>query len=545
VSETESKTVTIRDAKTGLFVPGNPGGPGRPRGESLKSALYRSVSSLLTPEDVFRRAREFLEAVDKDDECWQAKAYAAWFYGPDMVDRVDAWMETGEKREKDFLHYRLHKAATDVQRQILFSMAKYLFLMAGRRGGKTEGICSWFADEFAENPASRCLYIALTTTTAMALMWQPMMDKLETLGIKIKSHNRVEGILTTDADGVMKFGGNTTQDEREKNRGPYWDRVAIDECQSQKKLRYLVESIISPTLIDKAGQLACCGTGPRVRGTEWEEWFLGAKADGSPVYPDALRLNWNLTQNPFIPDHENQLATIRKEKNLSETDPLYIREYLGRIAYDDDALVLRLSPDNAFTDDVLAAWIASQPVTDVRFSGGLDFGFEDADALAIVAYSITKPERFLVYEWKANRKGTAEIAEAVNAGIAYIKSSPLFAHVVNKEFYIHADTSGNKITPFDLANSYNLPIQAAYNQEKEMAFELLQDEVRRGVFKCRKAGADGNAAPLWDEALKTIYKRNDKDELTREIDDETYHPDQMRAVHYAMRPVQLFGNGNG
>jgi hypothetical protein len=367
-----------------------------------------------------------------------------------------------------------------------------------------------------------------------------MIDTLTMLGIKVKSHNRVEGMIVTEADGVMKFGGNTTKDEREKNRGPYWDRVAIDECQSQKELRYLVESIISPTLIDKAGQIAFGGTGPRVRGTYWEALFLGAQADGSPLYADnALRLNWNLSNNPFIPDCEKQLEMIRKDKNLSETDPLYIREYLGRIAYDDDALVLRLTDANAFVDSELASWIASQPVTDIRFSGGLDFGFEDADALAIICYSITRPERWLVYEWKANRKGTAEIAEAVNAGIEYVRTHSLFSKLVNKEFDIHADTGGNAITPFDLNNTYHLPIQAAYNQEKEMAFELMQDEVRRGFFKCRRDG------PLWDESLKTIYKRNEQDQLTREIDDETYHPDQMRAVHYAMRPIQLFTGGKG
>jgi hypothetical protein len=471
-------------------------------------------------------------------------AYRIWMeqaYSGDFIAELEEFETRGEKRDRAFLHYQLHKEATDIQRQILFSRAKYIAMMAGRRGGKSEAFRQFFSDEFVDNPAARCLYIGLTLTTAMSLLWTPMIDTLTTLGIKIKSHNRVEGMIVTEADGVMKFGGNTTKDEREKNRGPYWDRVGIDECQSQKELRYLVESIISPTLIDKAGQIALGGTGPRVRGTYWEAFFLGAQADGSPLYPDALRLNWNLSQNPFIPDYEKQLEMIRKDKNLSETDPLYIREYLGRIAYDDDALVLRLGDGNAFTDQELTAWVNSQPVTDVRFSGGLDFGFEDADALAIIAYSISRPERFLVYEWKANRKGTAEIAEAVNAGIGYVRTSPIFSKVVNKDFDIHADTGGNAITPFDLNNTYHLPIQAAFNQEKEMAFELMQDEVRRGVFKCRRDG------PLWQESLLTIYARNEQDQLTRTIDDLVFHPDQMRAVHYAMRPIQLFhtGGSNG
>jgi hypothetical protein len=520
------------------FKEGHPGGPGRPAGTGYKQRALQQFMGLLSGSEGEKFLRNYLSKFKQGaqrQDSWQSRFLAERLFKDNVLDEIDDWITSGEKRERAFLHYRLHKSATDVQRQILFSMQKYLFLMAGRRGGKTEGLHNWFADEFVENPGARCLYIGLTLTTAMALLWQPMVDTFGMLGIKIKSHNRVDGMIVTEADGVMKFGGNTTADEREKNRGPYWDRVAIDECQSQKQLRYLIESIISPTLIDKAGQLACGGTGPRVRGTYWEELFLGARPDGTPVYPDALRLNWNLTHNPFIPDHENQLATIRKEKNLEETDPLYIREYLGRIAYDDDALVLRLSDANAFTDNDLSAWIASQPVTDVRFSAGLDFGFEDADALAIIAYSVSKPERFLVHEWKANRTGTADIAEAAKAGIAYVKTSPIFAKVVNKEgWYIHADTGGNAITPYDLATQYGLPIQAAYKTEKEMAFELLQDDTRRGIFKCRRDGE------LWQEALKTIYKRNEQDQLTREIDHETFHPDQMMAVLYGLRPIQLF-----
>ena len=46
-------------------------------------------------------------------------------------------------------------------------------------------------------------------------------------------------------------------------------------------------------------------------------WYTGI--------PKAFRLNFNLTDNPFIPDHEHQLEIIRQEREkLSETDPLYI-----------------------------------------------------------------------------------------------------------------------------------------------------------------------------------------------------------------------------
>jgi hypothetical protein len=522
------------------FQKGKPGGPGRPKGKSLRSMALGYLGQYVHEDpnylkDWFRGFFERAKTPGKSDY----GMLASMILSPDMFDRYDSWVDRGERQEQAFLSYQIHKMSTDIQRTILFSRAKYLFLMAGRRGGKSQGVSHWYGDEFVQKPDAQCLYIGLTITRAMELLWQPMLDLFAELGIKVKEHSRIEGRILTEAGGLLRFGGNGSKDEREKNRGAHWDRVAIDECQSQKELMYLVESIISPTLLDTGGQLALAGTGPRVRGTYWEAVFLGQWADGRSLYPDALRLNWNLTQNPFIPNYEKALEEIRREKQLKETDSLYVREYLGRISYDDDALVLRLGDGNAFVDDELAAWIAHQPVTDIRFTSGLDFGFTDSDAFVIIAYSTSRPERWIVYEYKKNRIGTAELAVEIRAGIQYVQTSPLFAKVVTREFMIYADTGGNAITPYDLATQYGLPIQAAYKAEKAMAVELLQDEVRRGLLKARRDGA------FWDESLKTIYRRDEQDKLTREIDDETFHPDMIPAVTYGMRDIWLFNTKGG
>jgi hypothetical protein len=541
VAVEQKKTRDKRDNLAPRFDGSKPG-PGRPPGTGYKQKALQAFMGMLSGTDGEQFLSAYLKKFQiaaKRDDTWQSRFLAERLFKDNVLEEIDEWMTRGEKRETAFLSYRLHKKAHDIQRQILFSMSKAIFGMAGRRSGKTEGIELWFGDKFIQKPTARCLFISLTITKAMQLLWQPMMDLFAELGIKIKEHSRVEGRVVTEQGGLMQFGGNSTRDDRERNRGPYWDAVAIDEAQSQKELLYLIESIISQTLIDTSGQLLVAGTGPRIRGTYWEALYLGQWADGKVLYPNALRLNWNISQNPFIPNYERVLEDIRKDKGLTETDPLYQREYLGRIAYDDDALVLRLGDANAFTDEILEAWIASQSVADIRFTAGMDFGFEDADALAIIAYSITKPERFLVYEWKARRQSTEEIAAATRAGIEYITKSPLFERVENKSLQIYSDTGGNKITPNDLAVTYKLPIQPAYKAEKEMGFELLQGESRVGHFKVRRDG------PLWEESLRTVYARDEQDRLTRMIDDETYHPDMIPAVTYGMRPVWMFGRQGG
>ena len=116
-----------------------------------------------------------------------------------------------------------------------------------------------------------------------------------------------------------------------------------------------------------------------------------------------------------------------------------------------------------------------------------------------------------------------------------MNTSALFKNVENKFFYVHADTGGaGKKISFDLGTVYKLPIQDAFKANKDMAVEMLQDEVRRGLFKVRKGGL------FDDEALKTVFARDDRDQLTRIIDDEAYHPDVADAILYAKRPIQLF-----
>ena len=525
-----------KQKKTSRFPPGVSGNPkGRPPGKSFKSRIYEIIRDHVTDEEILANALAFLKTAREDQRSWQAQRYADWFYGPDLVEKVDAWMDRGEKYEKDLLAWRLRKHTFDSAQRILDSMEKLQIHMAGRRGGKTDTAARWLVEPLVTIEGARCLYMGLTLTKAMEQIWDVVLKLIDELGFRVEEKSRIEGRIRLSNGSLFQVAGNSSVDERSKQRGFKWHRVVIDECQSQKALPQLHDEIFGPTLLDYSGSLMFLGTGPRVRGTYWEELWTDIRSDGTRIGRGALRFNWNAGDNPFIPDNGHVLQKVREEHGWTETNPTYIREYLGQIAYDDDALVWRLNDSNYYTDDDIAKWITGQPVTDIRFSSGLDYGFEDADGLAIICYSTSRPESFLVYEYKARRSGVKEVAEAVRKGIEYVKTSPLFRSVTNKDFYVHADTGGaGKKISFDLSTVHHLPIQEAFKANKDMAVELLQDEVRRGLFKVRRGGA------FDDEALKTVFARNDREELTRIIDDETYHPDVADAILYAKRPIQLF-----
>jgi hypothetical protein len=236
-------------------------------------------------------------------------------------------------------------------------------------------------------------------------------------------------------------------------------------------------------------------------------------------------MNWNISQNTYVKDYQKVLEQIKTDKGLTDESPLFQREYLGRIVYDLDSLVFRLEDANYFTLPEMQQWVNSQPVTDIRFSGGLDYGFEDADGVAIIMFSTSKPERFLVYEYMQNRLGVDELAEALKKGVAYVETA--FPTIPNKSFSYYADTAGGvKKISHEFITRYGLYIKDAYKAQRDLQIEFLQEEVRKRTFKVKKGGA------FDEEARKTVFSRNDKDELTRQIDDATFHPNLADAVRY-------------
>jgi len=275
--------------------------------------------------------------------------------------------------------------------------------------------------------------------------------------------------------------------------------------------------------------LMLTGTGPRTRGTFWEKYFTNPS-------PSGLRLNWNLSSNPAIADYQNALAQVREKYNLAETDPLYMREYLGLIVYDDDALVYRLTDQNYYTDDSMLAWMATQSPDDIRFVGGLDYGFRDSDAFVVFMYSEKANEKWLVYEYKQNGTDVSTLCDAVNSAKEYIRTSVLFSGSYRRDFDIFADTSDQKIS-LELNHRYGISVHNALKYDKSMAVQMLREEVRQGNLKT-KSGS------VWaEESLRIVFKRMEIEGqasvITREIDDEIYHPDEMDAILYSLRNYWL------
>ena len=90
--------------------------------------------------------------------------------------------------------------------------------------------------------------------------------------------------------------------------------------------------------------------------------------------------------------------------------------------------------------------------------------------------------------------------------------------------------SNEKTICYELSVTEKLPAYPCYKYDKVMAISQLSDWCRTGKIKVPK---DGYLAEEFD---LTVYKRDDNDNITSEID-ESYHPDIADALLYASRQM--------
>lgn len=526
----------------------SPNPAGRPKGiknNPTKSRKQRAQEAIISMFELDSDSDEsylvkYLEVFKKESienpYSYAHKLMGDALFGKDLLTDLDKQLNAQYERDKDFSLFRIRNLAFDKQQGVLDTKSRNIGLQCGRRSGKTEVNVLKAKQVRVERPKARVLVIGLTILKTIDIYMPRVKEMADKLGIPYREDNELNQVIYPEG-ALIQFGGNANKAEREKYRGQYWDLVIIDECQSQPALKMLVEEIIMPTLVDTDGIIMLTGSGARTPGTYWERFF----SDQSGMN---YRDNWNLSSNPHIKNYETALERIRQENKLSETDSLYMREYLGLSVYDTEALVFRMTADNVFADDQLSAWLKTQRPSDIRFTAGLDFGFTDANAFLIICYSRTSNLKWVVYEHKAYGEDYTALVEAVNEGIAYVANDDLFAAIPYKTFTIYAD-SARPDTIREMSFRDGLPVAPAYKVGKEDAIDTFRTEVKRSWLKVR------DASYLKDESDRTVYRRNEDGEgglpvfITKEIDDDIYHPDALDAAIYSLRDVWSDRSNNG
>jgi hypothetical protein len=288
-------------------------------------------------------------------------------------------------------------------------------------------------------------------------------------------------------------------------RGAKSPAVAIDEAQEfGDHITNLIDDILTPTLADyKDSWLALTGTpGAVPKGLFFD--ITENKIGDYSVH------RWSLYQNPYLPDAQSFVDKLKKKKAWDNTTPAFLREYMGQWVLDLDSLLIKWDKyKNDYENISVGNW---------NYILGIDIGFRDSDALAVIAWREAEPNIYLVEEIITPNQDISSLVEQIN--------------LITKRYDISKmviDTGGlGKKISEELIRRHQIPVQAADKARKMENVALLNDYLRLGKFKAKansKFVSDSFQVQIdWDKSTPDKIKVK-----------ENYHSDVIDAVLYAFK----------
>lgn len=457
--------------------------------------------------------REYVQLGIKDPNSPAGRLIAEQIFRDDIINQLDEQTEKALAKDTDFTQYRLQKRLFKRQKEVFNDFTSpRIAVMCSRRAGKTEDN-SDIINKVAAIPNSPILYINLTFENAIRQMYKRVIQEADRAGLAITKESKSAGFIQYANGSSVLFKGNKDRSEADKMQGDKYRLVIIDEAQSQCNMLYLVDTIIRPMLADYTdSQLILTGTPPRRRGTYFEDVFNNIRW---------TKYNWNMFENPFIPDPEKVIQDICEEKGVTRDSAFIQREYYGKIAYDTEAQVFK--GYKVYNGQVPSNFIPT------HIYEGVDYGFADYNGIVVMAANVEQRQAYVIFERKFNKATVSQIMEVTREGFECGKRL-LLERNPNADLsncQIFTDTNEKAIT-YDLSQTYGLPAYCAYKYDKALAVEQLAEECRTGRIMNIEGGEVVN------EFEQTLYKRDELDNITSELDD-GYHPDITMALLYASR----------
>lgn len=415
-----------------------------------------------------------------------------------------------KNRRPNYDRFDLNKICFPEQLAFIKDPSPWIMADCSRRSGKTE-VCAYdLLDTAIKSPGVTCLYITLTRSNAERIVWTKILDINEqyNLGGIV---NRSKLSVTFTNKSVIYLTGCNDKSELDKFRGLALKLVYIDEVQSFKSfIKELVDDVLAPALLDHAGKLKFIGTPAPIQSGFF--WDLKQNKQFSHHH-------WTFWQNPFIPiksgmTHDDLFKREIARRGISPDHPSIRREFFGEWTIDTESLVFQYnSVRNNFTD--------APELTDYVI--GLDFGTDDADAIAVIGWHKHRKECYLVEEFVKNGLSVSEIVEEVNKRIK--KYNPL---------KVVADTGANgKKIALEISKRTGVPIHAAEKSRKIEHITWINDALRTSAFYARSNSYFASDCSIveWDYDKSTSDKLVIKDEPHSDICDAVLYG-YVEALHW-------------
>lgn len=387
--------------------------------------------------------------------------------------------------------------------------------VCSRRAGKTTACAADLVFTAVTNPEVVCLYITLSRTNAKRLVWREI-KKINREYYLGGVENLSELSVTFPNGSIIYLSGAKDTSECEKFRGLALKLVYVDEAQSFREfIQDLINDILSPALMDYAGTLVLIGTPPPIPVGYFCKQFQDQDNGWS-------KHAWSFWNNPFVAEkskhtHQELLERELKRRGVTAEDPSIQREWFGKFTLDTDSLLIHYLKDRNHYDQ--------RPLykTPYSYIMGIDLGFSDADAIAILAWHEDTPITYLVEELVVPNQGLTELVNQIQE---FEKKYDISKMVIDE------GGLGKKLAE-EMRRRHSIPVQPADKARKIEAIAFMNDALKTGRFM-----AKSDSRFVHDSYLVEIDR--DKSTPTKVVVSDKFHSDVCDAVLYAFRESPSF-----
>lgn len=387
------------------------------------------------------------------------------------------------------------------------SDALFNAVCCSRRAGKTVGAVKRTVARMAAKPGARVHYVTLIRRNCRKYFWWPLQAELQRLGwrfeanesdliLKVENGSWVQAIGVDDIAGVKAVKGDRT------------DLFMIDEAQenADEIMRSLVDVAATPMLTDTGGMLDLLGTVPEAEPTYFSE------ALDSPGWE---HFHWTMFDHDYPESRQVKRARVQEiieKRGLTWDHPIIAREYLGQRVRDPSKLAYEFDGKrNVYEaqDFAGATW---------RHSLGIDIGFQDRDALVVLAWRTDDPEHrlYVRHTWQANHQDVDQLSDVVRS--------------VLKEYRISAivgDHGGHGAVKVMKTLEARLRILIQTKPTDVMvSVGLVNDDLRTGRLLLPK---DSELGSDLARVVRSVNPRTKRVEINKT----GYHSDLSEALRYA------------
>ncbi|GAC1502059.1 MAG: hypothetical protein NVS1B10_06650 [Candidatus Saccharimonadales bacterium] len=389
------------------------------------------------------------------------------------------------------------------QNALIADPARFISAQCGRRAGKTNGIAIRFFKTLERYPKAQCLYLSLTRESAFDILWPVLIEHNDAynLGCTFTESNLT---MKHPNGSKLKLLGADMKNFIKRIRGRKYPGVAIDEAQDfGNHLQSLVDDVLTPAIADYPDSwLLLTGTpGPVPQG-----YFFEITQQGKYGYS---RHNWTMLENPYMPDPAKFISELKERRGWDDNHPSLLREYRNNWILDVESLWIRYSDAASYEELPHAKW---------NYILGIDLGYKDADALAVLAWSESQPATYLVEEVLTRGQEISGLVEQIEV---------LQRKYDISKMVIDQGGLGLKIAE-EIRRRHHIPVIGAEKQRKQETVGFMNDALRRGTLKARKDSQFVKDSYLvqidWDKTTpdRIVVKKN-------------FHSDIIDSVLYAFK----------